>query len=331
MRFVRFSFGVLCFGLVAGLGVPTAAADDCHCDGGFHGGSAHRHHHHHGRSTSCRDPYHPSTRYVIPRRHGRHHGFHRGCSYGYGTPWSALRRGLRGRGTAAYRKWYVGQYFYRRYPFAVADVEEARVDALLAQADEAGESAAPLPAEALLRRGMARFYVADHRGAQEDFEAVLAAKPKEARARFGHLFVAVSRSDWATAVRDLNTLAIAGELKKDDRVVAEGTFNDPKRFEAIVRGLVGHARYRITDGDAHLVAAWALAVTGDEKSARSYARLARRWKASNAALPVIERNLGIATKPAPAKAAPPEETSPVRAPRPKGEPAGRVVAQAKPG
>ncbi len=240
-----------------------------------------------------------------------------------------LRRGLVLGGSAQYRRWYVSQYFLHRYPFAVAEEEDRRIDLLLA-AEELNEEE-KLPPEAHLRRGMARFYIADYDGAEADFTAVLAAQPKETRAKFGHLFISVMRNDWKTAVGHLNTLAKAGELKKGDRVVAEGSFSDPKKFRAVVDGLVGHAQYTISDGDAHLAAAWALAVTGQDKMARSYARLARRWKPSNAALPVIEKNLGIGKKTEArkkAEQAPETREAPIPAPAGKDEPLGRRVAQA---
>jgi hypothetical protein len=311
---------------------PEASAGDCPCEcapsscapsscapGHSHGS--------YGRS---------STRYVVPRHR---HGWARGPAYrrsydhcrgrSYGTSWSVLRRYLPGAGRDEIRRAYVRSYFLRRFPFALGDDAEAgRIDALLAQADEAGETPVALPPEARLKRGMARFYVADYTGARTDFDAVLAARPDDARARYGRLFCAVCKSEWSTAARDLAALAAAGELKPDDRVAAgDAISQDADTFAGVVEGLRGYAKYRLTDGDAHLLAAWALAVSDREDDARIYARLARRWDAPAATLAVIERNLGLAPAAAPAPVKAPAET-PVPAPRPRGEAPGAVIAQA---
>ncbi len=129
-------------------------------------------------------------------------------------------------------------------------------------------------------------------------------------------------------MRDLNVLAQAGELRKDDRLALAGSFADAKSFPSVIEGLRGHARYSVTDGDAHLATAWALIITDRAEEAGSFLRLARRWKSSNAAVAVIEKNLGVATKalPAPKPVTVPTE-EPVRAPRARGEAPGTAIAQ----
>jgi hypothetical protein len=313
------ALGVL--GVLPAAWAPAAQAGDCGCGsyGGYRTGRS---------SSSCgngsrsyRNPCHPSTRILAPRS-GRY-----GC--GGRSNWFALRRGLRSDRRLGTSTIWVRQYFMRRYPFAQVEGDELlHMEELLALGTEMDpDGAGHVPNTATrLERGMARFFVGDYDDARSDFEAVLAEQPKEHRARFGVLFCAVCRSDWRSASKTLGVLAKAGELKADDQLVAEGTFLNPKAFDGVVKGAESFAQHQVTDGNAYLVTAWALASTGDKSLAKRYLRLAKRWKPGNAAIGALEANLSVSQakpkvqpkaqpkaepKPAKSKSA---ESTPVRAP-----------------
>jgi hypothetical protein len=194
------------------------------------------------------------------------------------------------------------------------------MDILLAEAEIDPEKHETLPTEARMHLGMAHFYVADYAGARAAFETVLGAEPENARALYGRLLCSMCTADWKRAGQDLDRLARQGEIRPGDRLDAEGCFGDPKVVDAFVEGLRGHARYKISDGASWLLTAWALAATGDEAKARTCLRLARRWNASGAALPVLEKNLGMAKAP---KAQPASKETP----EPAAPAAGGVIAR----
>lgn len=318
MRGFRVRWSVCVMGLVltalaASDGAPAAEADDCGCNGGIRTARSYR-----GRvscgsgSASYRDPCHPSTRRLVGRAGRLGYGGRGYCGSGRSN-WFALRRGLRsGRRPGTSTIW-VRQYFMNRYPFAHVEGEELlHMDELLALGTENDpDGAGHIPATAArLERGMARFFVGEYDDARSDFEAVLTEKPDEHRARFGVLFCAVCRSDWRSASKTLGVLAKAGELKAKDRLITEGTFVDPKIFDGVVKGAKSYAQHQVTDGNAYLVTAWALASTGDTGLAKRYLRLAKRWKPGNAAIGALEVNLGVAKPKKQAEAMPPKAAQP---------------------
>lgn len=326
MRIVRIGIVVPAFVSLLALWAPSAQGGDGHCgctpcgtgpvytSRGPAGRACHT-----TVARSWRDPCHPSTRHVIPRY--RRGARRRGC--GHGTPWSVLRRHLPGYGASPeFRRAYVRSFFLRRYPFCKAEDDGIeRMDVLLAQAKLEPEAQSKLPPEGRLHLGMARFHSTDYAGARADFEAVIAARPQDARPRFGLLLCSLCTSQWTRAAGELDVLARRGELRADDRLDAEGCFRDPAVLDAVVEGLRGYARYEISDGDAWLVAAWALAARGEQAEARTCARLARRWTASGAALAALEQNLGLGEPPEPK----PATTAPPPAPQP--PPLAEVIAK----
>jgi len=304
--------------LLGALLAPTARAGDCGCDCG-------------GRSyrtararvplirtgsgtTSYRNPYHRSTRYVVPR------------SSAFGTPWSVLR-GYLPRGREDVRRLHVRNYFLRRSPFAVApgiDVEQATsLDTLLALGEDVGEGPVTLDATGHLDRGMGRFFMRDYAAAREDFEAALKASPKEHRARYGLVMVAFCKNEWRTAAKELAVLGKAGEIKRGDVIEAKACFRDPTILKRVTDGLRQYAGYAITDSNAHLVTAWALAGQGELKAARRYLRLAKRRKPNHAAVLALEKSLASAptTKSAAKQDAKPAAQTPQAAPAKRGVPA----------
>ncbi len=282
-----------------------AQADDCHCDhnAGYRTARGCTPVIRSGAGTySYRDPCHTSTRYVIPRH--RHLRGRTGCRpRSYGTPWSVLRRYLP-TGRDEIRRLHVRNYFLRRYPFALApeaDASLAHVDTLLAIGGDDAQHPRKLDRAGRLDRGTARYFVRDYDGARADFDAVLKEAPKEHRARWGLLFVAVCKNEWKTAAAELGTLAKAGELRRDDRAAFGGTMEDATIVPSVIKGLREYAGYATGDSDAHLVTAWALAYQGDRKAARTYVRIAKRGKASHPAVKALDALLKPAPQPAPAQ------------------------------
>ena len=250
---------------------------------------------------SYRVPCHPSTRVVVSRGSGC------GCScqgrgYGYrpirGGSWAALRRGL-GQGSFydPTRRW-VRDNYLRRFPILYRtdnQAERMRIllseDLLAVMSEEQGKEAV-LDTGTQLDRAAARFFTADYAGAREDLTAVLAANPKEPRARWGLFLCAVCKSEWEVAGTHLKALAEAGEIKPGDRVDPDRAFGDPKVYPSIVRGLRTYADMKISDGTVHLVTAWALASRGEIDTAKRYLTMARRWDADATTTAALESALG---------------------------------------
>ena len=257
------------------------------------------------RASHAHDPRHRATRSGIARNS-------RGARYGAcrrragGGSWAELRRYLP-EGRETLERLRVRAYFLSRYPFALTDPDDEAdsVATLLEIGDDEAGSERVLDAAGHLDRGVARFHVADYAGAKEDFLATLAERPEEARARWGLMMVALCTSDVAGAAGGLDALAKTGELRRGDRLSAEDTFSDASKWNAIVQGLRSYAQYQIMDGRAHVVAAWALAVSGNDVEARRYLRLAKRWDGPPAAVAALETMLAPETAQA--------ETAPARA------------------
>ena len=284
---IAFSFFVAAAALMTG--ADTASAwDDCGC-GPVRGGS-------------FRDCRHPSTRIVVPRgRGGCGTGYGHGYRYGRrgirGGSWRELRRGL-GQGSFydPTRRW-VRDHYLRRFPFAhVVGEEAARMQVLLSEdllavlGEEQGKEVT-LDAATQLDRAAARFFGADYDGARTDLKAVLAAQPKEPRARWGLFLCAICKNEWENAGKELKALAKAGEIQPGDRLDGDACFGDPKVFPSVVQGLRTYADLRVTDGDAHLLAAWSLASQGEKDLARRYLRMARQWSADATTVSALEKAL----------------------------------------
>jgi hypothetical protein len=210
-----------------------------------------------------------------------------GCGGSYGTPWSVMRQYLAPDsvcgGHAHSRSWWI-----RRWPVRWASApgygdahctgtEACEADCPFAKAAAAEDDAKPIPTADRLVRGLERWRLGKTDAADEDFRAVLAAEPANARAEYGHLMCAAVRRDWTGAAGALRRLAELGELDAHDRLDlddAGGVPFDPETFSA---SLETYCRWNFGETDAQVVCGWLLAATGNVDRARAHLHGALRF------------------------------------------------------
>ncbi len=313
--------------LLLGVGSEARADHTSHQPGAWRGAVPRSHGHARGRFHRSR-PYTGRYRHRIPSRFDRAdceragYPVHTGCGctprYAGGSPWYVLRRYL--SSGHAIREFYVRNYFLRRYPYVFADGETRPgvTDDEESEVKLLGEGKAPheLTERERLNLGMRSFLIGRYTESREHFDAVLAKEPKHAIANYGRLMTSVGKNDWKNASAALAKLAEIGELTKDDKLVVDGVFGDPKKLDAIMSGLKAFTRWSPNDGRAHVVGAWMYGARGNADRAAFHLKKALRWHPSHPAIKILQ---GDATdeKPAQPEGEPtvaPKETPPTAAP-----------------
>jgi len=286
--------------LLLGAGLSEAQADHTSYGGGAWRGAVPRSHgRSHSRFRRSRPYYSGYSNRSVSRfdrldceRSGYGNG---GCGcrpsrYVGGSSWAQLRRYL--PTSHSIREFYVRNYFLRRYPYVFADGETRPgiTDAEDTETKVLGDGKEPheLTERERLNLGMRSYLIGRYTESREHFDAVLAATPKHAIANYGRLMTSVGKSDWKNGSAALAKLAEIGELRKEDKLVVDGVFGDPKKFDAILNGLKTHTRWSPNDGGAHVVAAWLYGARGDENRAALHLKKAVSWNPSHAAIKVLQ-------------------------------------------
>jgi hypothetical protein len=233
----------------------------------------------------------------------------------YGTPWSVMRRYLAHEPYRATWHRHPRYWWLRRWPCRYAGApgwgdqlcagtEVGPEECPFAKAALGDDGPEGLGVEERLVRGLERFHAGAYDRAAEDFRVAGDAAPSDGRAAYGRLMCAFASKDWPGSADALRRLAAMGLLDARDRVEEEGGFAERRRFTHLADAVVAHVGWNIHDGDARLVAAWALAADGRPEPARAHARAALRANPDDVAVLKIRSDLQAPAPEPPAPAAP---------------------------
>lgn len=223
-------------------------------------------------------------------RYARSYGcdaLHRARFIARGHGWQLLRRGLY-RDVVRTTHRHPSYHYLRRWPYAShdtgygwggricagADFGPQDCDIVNAALDETERLTDP---DDLLGRGTERLFYGKAELAAADLRAVLAARPDDARARYGLALASALAHDWDDSAENLRRLADQGELRAEDRLAEGELFDDESALGTLRQGLVAWTQYHFMDVDAQVTAAWLLLASGQEAQARGHVRSALRF------------------------------------------------------